>query len=44
MAITKHKDLVDQDKSSYQIVLGSNGTVYYVTNYRTITIREFPDL
>lgn len=28
-----YKDLVDQDKDSYQIVLGSNGTVYYVTNY-----------
>ena len=25
--------MVDQDKDSYQIVLGSNGTVYYVTNY-----------
>lgn len=28
-----YKDLVDQDKDSYQIVLSSNGTVYYVTNY-----------
>ena len=28
-----YKDLVDQDKDSYQIVLGSNATVYYVTNY-----------
>lgn len=28
-----YDDLVDQDKKSYQIVLGSNGTVYYVTNY-----------
>ena len=28
-----YKDLVNQDKDSYQIVLGSNGTVYYVTNY-----------
>lgn len=28
-----YDDLVDQDKKSYQIVLGSNGVVYYVTNY-----------
>lgn len=28
-----YDDLVNQNQKSYQIVLGSNGTVYYVTNY-----------
>ena len=36
-----YKDLVDQDKDSYQIVLGSNGTVImWRTTGRVITIRR----